>query len=369
MVETLNPTSAGTPQPPPRRGPAYALAAMALVMVVVGAVAIWANGRSDETAAPPSCPPGTAPDTAAPIGQTHPMIRPATNQAAAFDERTGTIVYVDGEGATWTFDVCTNTWSQALDETVGLGENGAGDLVYDVDSDRTVGVGTGPIVNVYDASAGTWSRDYRSTGMTPRGAVYDPVSGLVVVAYLDGRFTEGAPDEIDLRGFDVETGEWTNMGTVDNVWGDGWMFLIGYASETDELVFHGGYAPVPGNPLDTSYDASAPKTVVHGLRTGTTEVIPGGPNIFSPWGAFYPYATGVDGAALVTETADGQQLCQFDAEARSWDACTAGPDGLSFPDYPMVFDPINDRLVAIAASGHVWAVDLDTGDWTELATR
>jgi len=375
-----------------RRRPAMAMAAAAvLTLLLIGGVGImvlndnsgldvtdpptttvlpsgsWNPILADTRAKQPPpaavCPEGADPDTAGPIDQATPnRSSPAVNQGAVFDQHAGRIVYVDRYGATWTFDVCTNTWQQAHSPIPGFDEYAAGDLVYDVDSDRTIGINSGTNIsfNIFDAGEGTWTVDSESSSGYSRGAVYDPVSGLVVVALHDGR----TPDIVVLGGYDVDTGEWSELGTVENVWGGGWMFLVGYAVETDELVFHGGYAPEPGDPLDNHYSAAGPTTVLYDLRKATTTVLPGGPNLYSSWGYWYTYATGVDGAVLLSDN----RLCHFDASARTWD-CTLdaanGPRHIS-EAAKMAYDPINDRLVVIYSGAMVWAVDLDTGQWTEL---
>jgi len=363
------------PLPARRRWPvpgwAVAVGVAAAILVIVGAVGLLVRTESAPVTERPtavSCPPGATPNVAG-SGSQGWTWSPSVNQGAVFDERAGRIVYVDGEGATWAFDVCTNTWEQRHASLPGFEEYAAGDLVYDVDSDRTVGLDLNSGVNVYDAATGTWTIDDALGDRAARGAVYDPVSGLVVVAHFGGDW----PSDLFLSGYDVDTREWSELGTIENVWGDSWMFLVGYSSATDELILHGGYAPGPGDPLGTQYPGSGPTTVLHSLRNEMTAVLPGGPNLFSPWGAWYPYATGVEGAVLASDdTYDDDRLCRFDAVARSWDDCSL--DAAYGPrrnpaDAKMVYDPINDRLVVIYWLGDVWAVDLDTGQWTELVDR
>ena len=373
MTDTTTRTRLDEADVPRWRGPAIAAAAMVALLVGIGVVALAPWGSVGEVASPLVCPAGSTPDVTGQASQTRPDWSPSVNQGAAFDEARGRIVYVDGDGETWTFDVCTNTWERSRARVPGFGEYQAGDLVYDVDSDRTIGIDPDGGVNVFDATSDRWTKDPGPSLGIIRGAVYDPVTGLVVVAHLaDGG--DGVLDTLNIYGYDVDTGEGRELGTVVDVWNGSWMFLLGYSSESDELVFHGGYAPAAGDPLDTHYSGASPTTVLHSLRTGISTVLPGGPNLFSPWGAWYPYATGVDGAVVT----DGEQgagndgthtLCRFDGEGRQWDGCAvgvaAGP-GRVPSEAAMTYDPINDRLVIIYPLGGVWAIDLDTGEWIEL---
>ena len=89
---------------------------------------------------------------------------------------------------TWTFDVCTNAWTQMHPnrEPPDLGE-----LVYDVDSDLTVGASWGEGASpmwAYDLGANTWTEKGRAPAGFPslRLRFYDPVSGLVVATGEDG---------------------------------------------------------------------------------------------------------------------------------------------------------------------------------------
>ena len=104
-----------------------------------------------------------------------------------FDVHAGRIIFMDEIGETWIFDVCTNTWEKANPTFVGgpiprtfLG----GELVYDVDSDRTIVFGDKDS-GVYDANTNTWTQRSKPSDydipIPGLGAVYDPQSGLVLV--------------------------------------------------------------------------------------------------------------------------------------------------------------------------------------------
>jgi hypothetical protein len=337
-----------------------------------------------------TCPVGANPDKAGSDLQITPRLTSsiASNQPAVFDSHLGRIVLVDGIGDTWTFDVCTNTWQQmhADDESwqspmdsrfdgIEL-RSRPGDLVYDVDSDVTIALGN---IGAYDAESNTWSkldsnlRTGPSSRDSLRGAVYDPVSGLVIVAL------RVAPDseQITLKAFDVETDTWTHLGKVEVL---PWSFLVGYSEQTDELIFNSIFN---GRPSESDDDTA--ETALVNPRNGSTTVLDApAPEIFSPWGLWYPYATGVDGAVLIDDndiqnSNDGQfgndspfgfgDVCQFDTGVRSWDNCpidTSDGPHISAEQAAMAYDTINERLVVIFRTGAVWAADLDNGTWIQL---
>jgi hypothetical protein len=213
------------------------------------------------------------------------------------------------------------------------------------------------------------SRGYTEGRQHKRGAIYDPVSGLIVVAHQTETYGEDEAG-LSLSSFDVDTNTWVLIGET-NV--HPWAFLIGYSASTDRLIFN---EPGPGHNNQT--DDNAPRTWLVDLRTGdavrldeTTNDVPA-PDIFAPWGAWYPYAAGVDGAVLIDmeEPAFGEgDVCVFDPDAPSWGTCSIDSDNgpqRDLTNAAKVYDPINERLVFILATGDVWAVDLDTGDWTRL---
>ena len=155
-VATPAPTAPPTPPagtPPPR------------VAVAVGPV--------------PTCPPGSTPDTPGPVDQA----RPPSPTGMAFDRRTGRLVTLAGAGGaveTWTFDVCTNAWTQMHPNREPPPDTGG--LVYDVDSDVTIAVAYGPDfrgerVWAYDLASDTWTENGRFAPIDARLRFYDPVSG------------------------------------------------------------------------------------------------------------------------------------------------------------------------------------------------
>ncbi len=314
--------------------------------------------------APPAavCPPGTNPNTPGPIDQARPGEGPWSNQAAVFDSRAGRIVFIDEDGETWTFDVCANIW-QEMDPTfvpdyAHLGES---QLVYDIDSDRTIAFGPRNVY-AYDAATNTWTRRGSPVGRALKdawlGSVYDPISGLVLVQFDDGM----------LAAYDVDTDTWTEIGVVSEpreitsegqTTTSGPPFLVGYVSETDRLAF----LAFNDAPFQGSGELVDPRT---GESTGLADPPTG---VRGGFGSFQ-YTTGGDTAYPSTE----QGVCRLDPTTLDWD-CGGGsplPPGVS----AMVYDPINARIVVInnsccawpgnSVSDNVLAIDVDTGERTEL---
>jgi len=315
--------------------------------------------------APPAatCPAGTDPAAPGSPDQERPDPRWVSNVAAAFDRHTGRIVYVDVRGATWTFDVCTNTWELMNPEGAPYSHNsnlfdGAGqrsgvlgDLVYDVDSDRTIAFGS--VLAVYDANTNTWTQPDTPKTTSARGtAVYDPVTGLIITT-----------DDEELLAYDVDTNTWTVIGPIiheDLFVGE----FLGYSPEIDRLIF-----VMPDH------------TWLIDPRTGeSTLVVADTPYIDLAW------PSDVHGSAAdtvyVTQHWDGDlrnfRICGFDTVNLAWTSCVDVPRDVEDKHYvfsAMVGDPINNRLVLIhGAWGNywgnsiddVWSIDLDTEEWIQL---
>ena len=132
-----------------------------------------------------ACPPGSTPDKPGPVDQA----RPDMGAAIAFDRRAGRLVAVGVTNSmrptveTWTFDVCTNTWTRMHpNREPPLFDTGQ--LVYDVDSDVTIGILFGKVW-AYDLQANTWTEKgsaWLSAACCAELLAYDPLSGLVVAA-------------------------------------------------------------------------------------------------------------------------------------------------------------------------------------------
>ncbi len=313
----------------------------------VGWSPILSTTKARTAPAAATCPEGTNPNAPGPVDQNRPQLAGWTsNQSGVFDERTGWVIHADDNGETWAFDVCANTWRE-LNPTVDLHGLVAspqliqGELVYDVDSDVTLYIRKG-LVFVYDAADNTWTAQQTppksyTINYPGLGAVYDPISGLVIVQ----------TGEHGLVAYDVDTNTWTEIGTLQSNYPAN---LVGYSATTDRLYF-----------LGNDHVAVDP-------RTGQTEPLDQ-PDVMGGWGA-YEFATSTETAYVY----GGDGVCRLDPTSLDW-TCTGTPDipreVQSFES--MVADPINNRLLLFHGSccgvyptmhDDVWALDFDTGEWS-----
>jgi hypothetical protein len=335
-----------------------------------------ADGVAEPAPFTGSCPPGTHSDTPGPTNQERPASDWVGVQAAAFDHSVGRIVYVDFLGETWTFDVCTNTWHRMSPAGAMLSDLSGG-LVYDVDSEATVALGWNHI-SVYDAAANAWTwREMPLPGdnadrINPFGGVYDPVSGLIVTSAIRGE--EGStsdPVRLEAWSYDVDENAWelldilwTEEDDGDMVWSD----LLGYSAEIDRFIFAN-----PQNVTALVDLRTGEKTL---LETPTPAVSFGWPKAqYGQAGVpFVARGTEYDGVAWGDALED--EICGFDTQAQAWTDCHAMPGGSKYRAYgAMIGDPVNNRLVLIHgvyggwwvdSDDAVWAIDLDTGETTEL---
>ena len=292
------------------------------------------------------CPPGSNPDEPGPVDQARPAIAP---WASAFDRRAGRLVAVVIAGTvveTWTFDVCTNTWTRMHPDREPPGVS-LSRLVYDVASGLMIGIhepqGSEPRTGrvwAYDLEADTWTEH----GVAPTfdTGFYDPVSGLVV----------GGVSE-DLWCYDVETDAWTPISQATRWEGlDRSMYV--YDASVDRIVVYGAVERVADTRL---FD----------LRTGTwsrsaaeTPFIEGG----GIWGGGHTIM--YDEAAERTVVAGAFQWGAYDATADRWEIIyERDPPGPAVQ--PWVYDPVNQRLL-VWGSGYrdIVAFDLVTREWTVL---
>ncbi|HLO35137.1 MAG TPA: hypothetical protein VK194_03610, partial [Candidatus Deferrimicrobium sp.] len=187
--------------------PAPALAWLVLIGLILAALAAALVFVS---APPPAvgfaCPAGTYPEAPGPADQARPPM--AYVAPMAFDRRASRLVllaegYSGGAAETWTFDVCTNTWTRMHPDRE---LSAVTQIVYDVDSDRTITFANGRV----------WAYDLRANTWTPKGflpiairrqprLVYDPATGLVLVQVSTSE-TESLSSE--LWSYDVDTDAW-----------------------------------------------------------------------------------------------------------------------------------------------------------------
>ena len=322
---------------------------------------ILADTRAKPTAGAATCPTGADPDVPGSAIQDRPAPGWAGLLAGAFDSRTGRIVYLDEARETWTFDVCTNTWQQMSPSGVVSGDLSGG-LVYDADSGVTVAF-TWNSAFVYDADDNTWIRQAPDPPFTPWGAVYDPVSGLIITTELTDSY-------LDAWAYDVETNTWTLIGRLWEGEPDyHWFELLGRSGETDRLIF----ASVDS--LTALVDPrTGTKTII---ETATPAISFGWPKAqYGPAGETVFVAEGVWVYGGMFDAPFPDQVCGFDVETSGWTWCFPMPGGSKYASFAaMVGDPINDRLVLVhgvygnfwtSSDDGVWAVALDTGETIEL---
>jgi hypothetical protein len=271
----------------------------------------------------------------------------------AFDRRAGRLVAlaVDYSASTpeewtvetWTFDVCTNTWMRMHPdrEPPAL----VSDLVYDVDSDTTIGVHyedwRDPYVigNVwaYDLGADTWTEH----GVAPTDALgfSDPVSGLVV-----------AGSDTGLWDYDVETDTWTTIGHTSPRKDLGFGEYV-YDISVDRMIVYAGGGDVA-------------ETWLFDIRTGAWTRSSAETPVLE-MGMWALPAIVYDEAAERTVVAADNGWGAYDATNDRWEILFDAEAGA-----PAVYDPVNRRLIVfgggIGVSGDLVAYDLVSGEWTVL---
>jgi hypothetical protein len=157
----------------------------------------------------------------------------------AFDRHAGKLVALAGTVAgpveTWTFDVCTNTWTRMHPDREPQ-PGGFGQLVYDVDSDLTI-ASDGVRMWAYDLGADTWTQKGPFAPSSDPGSpglrFYDPVSGFVVALGDDG---VGDTLGLALWSYEVETDTWTPIRQADPLAIGPHYGFFAYDASVDRLV-------------------------------------------------------------------------------------------------------------------------------------
>ena len=341
-----------------RRPVVVFLAAMAVVLLVAVAQLPLLNGPTVTTTPQATgafvCPPGSNPDQPGPADQPRPRL--GGLDFMTFHAGSGQVLVLTGDDL-WTFDVCTNTWTQAP----GPGDIGlVSDFVYDVDSDRAVAFtsndeGVARVAS-YEPATQTWTVKsefvVRPTRMGPEAflfpwlkAAYDPVTGLVVVL---------EPAMAAMWIYDVDTDTWTE-------------------------IDHGTTWLPPGDPFFT-YDASVDRLIVyhaHGstweydLRAGQWE--PHDTNSLG-WEGFGWWSIGnefvydeANQVSVLFSYTDWASVSTYDASEHLWaPKVVKGSGGVP----PMTYDPVNERIVMFVGDTYQWpgviAYDVATGEWVTL---
>jgi hypothetical protein len=188
----------------------------------------------------PTRPPGSTADEPGPVDQA--VLLAIGWSLVAFDRRAGKLIGLasNTEGdqetwtvETWTFDVCTNTWTRMHPDRAPPAQ--VSGLVYDVDSDVTIGIQYKDwlypelIGNVwaYDLEAITWTE--QGVAPTRETGFFDPVTGLVVAG----------PVQHDLWSYDVETDTWAPIRQSTPREDRGFGMYV-YDASVDRIVEYGG---------------------------------------------------------------------------------------------------------------------------------
>ena len=338
-----------------------------LIAMVGGMLIAGAQPTQDPQAVLPpvgetyTCPAGSNPDVPGPVDQARP--RTDTPAAVTLDRRTGKLVAlvdVDDSVQTWTYDVCTNTWTQMHPdrEPVAVEQVGvdrwawfAYDVVYDINSDLTIALDRRyGSMWAYDMQADTWTqkRDAPDAPTDTRLGAYDTLTTRVIAAK--------DADPAELWSYDVEADVWAPIHQT-NTLGGGLAYLpFVYDASVDQIVAYQWRVP---------YDTSDQQTWLFDLPTGTwSRSTAETPSIPCGWIAVSP-AIVYDEATKRTVVICGSRLASYDAAADRWEVVEYETDfGWNPP--PTVYDPVNERLVAYGDSGQVVAFNPRTGDWTIL---
>lgn len=371
-----------------RRGIRPVLAAGLAFILVLGAlgvtVLLFRASTGGEPAAPATtaapieeptatadftCPPGSTPDQAGPLD-----LARGGGSAAAFDPTSGLVLMLDRA-----FDVCTKTWT-ATNTWTALLEPGEvfdddWDFVYDVDSARAISfslldeTGDESVIKlkvwVYEPASQTWTREndwpigphpepskeqrYNYFFPEPQ-AVYDPVSGLVVVRepYLSAMWT-----------YDVDTDIWTEIDqgailppALDQRGPH--VELLTYDASVDRLIL---YVASDGA------ERSVRGTWEFDLRAGRWEKqqtdTPEDPRLgWWPSGEEFTY----DEANQVSVLIGGAYVAIYNATEHRW---TVLEDSDPPNGRVTTYDPINQRIL-LAGGATVYAFNVGTEEWTNL---
>jgi len=332
-----------------------------LLITVAGGILIGRSHPEQNLAAgvPPfECPAGSSPDTPGPIDQA----RPFAWFEAAFDRRAGKLValalanptvHADTDDPdivlprlTWTFDVCTNTWTQMQPNQEPPALNG---LVYDVDSDRTIGVHEDLDREPYPYVGNVWTYDLQTDTWTEKGQApietlsgYDPVSGLIFAG--------------EHWSYDVETDVWTHIDQAYERGGG----MCTYDASVDRII-------------DYEADEFPAELWLFDLRTGTWSKSGAETPVIRNRNWSGPKPTIVyDEAAERTVVAAESGWGAYDATRDQWEILMDTEPGGILGPRPMLYDPVNDRLVVRGGEpepgvrGDLLAFDLATREWTVL---
>lgn len=340
--------------------------------------AATANPLAERTTTPAepafACPPGSTPNLPGPADQARP---PTFEISMAFDRAAGKIVALGADG-TWTFDVCTNTWTR-MHPAPAPGFDLFRMLAYDAGARQTIYLAEDGVW-AYDLATDTWARRDGAPEIDALQVrlVYDPVGGRVVALEL------GAPGPNwsgRMWSYDAGPGTWQPVAQHEQLSAEtGGQLLLAYDQSVDRLV---GYS------LDGDVR-------LFDLRTGTWSA-PGAESPPFTYGTpmMNPFSFGgeiaYDEAARKTVLFSNGVVIAYDAGADRWETlcggsieCAIPPECRTSPH--TVYDPANERLVVYGGTfctGDYWywvfdgygppdevlALDLRTREWTVLVER
>lgn len=326
-----------------------------LLAVVAGMLVAGSPERILPVVVPPivpaaACPAGSNPDAPGPVGQARPAAWHWSPMA--FDRRAGRLVVLVGAEVspvialeTWTFDVCTNTWAQMHPNREPPPQISG--LVYDVDSDVTIGVHYEDwqypeVIGsawAYDLEANTWTE--RGIAPTESPSFHDPVTGLVV-----------ADSEVGPWNYDVETDTWTLLRHASGPAG-----ISVYDASVNRVIGFNGLGQAGG------------ETWRGDIRTGAwSRSAVETPVFWMGWWAVPPSV--YDEAAERTLVAGNVRWATYDATRDRWEVVIDAGDGGTMPGAPKAYDPVNRRLIVAGpgpgVEGDLVAFDLVTREWTVL---
>jgi hypothetical protein len=361
-------------------------------VVIEGGEDILATTVAKPTAAVATCPAGSDPDRPGSMDQA----RPGRDWyiPLAMDRQSGRVIAVvesvDGMTLeTWAYDICTNTWTQMDKRDLRLTFEPTSRpvrpsvLVYDADSDLVVAMGL--VIDSYDFDTDTWEEHGKppaSFNFDPR-AVYDPVSGLIVVRDIESS---------DMWAYDVDTDTWTpiRQGPISPPIDESSDSPIGstlfgqlhaYDASTDRIVLYFADNGA-GAPATWSYDPRAGEWTIEETLTPDLHV--------GAFGQPYGKAAYDETARRTVITADGL-VGGYDSARHEWgilweSSSKIGPYGVGTGPHhrlgdAIVYDPTNERIIVFGGDARlpstddntdwvsmddVWAFNTGTGTWTEL---
>lgn len=287
------------------------LVLLGLLLAALAAAVLFVGSQRHAIAF--ACPPGSTPDEPGPADQARPVIGDGV-AAMVYDRRAGKVVLlaqVLGGPETWTFDVCTNTWTRMHpDREPGSPLGEATHTIYDVDSDATIAI-DGESTWVYDLAADTWTRMGAPPAVRQWNTLtwtYDPVSGLVLAA-----------DAAELWSYDVETDTWAWVSAVPWPSGRG---AITYDASIDRIVAY----------------ADSRELWLFDIRTGTWSR-PGADTPEVVCGMGWPNPRIVYDELAERSVVSCNITVAYDASADRWESlpADAGPFGM--------YDCVNERFV------------------------